>query len=48
MQPLRKEFGMDAADQIPRLVEYGDEMGQKVLNDDTEPIPSFRAIRMPE
>ncbi len=45
---LAESIGMDAADQIPRLVEYGDEMGQKVLNDDTEPIPSFRAVRMPE
>jgi hypothetical protein len=45
---LAESIGMDAADQIPRLVDYGDEMGQKVLNDDTEPIPSFRAVRMPE
>ena len=39
---------MDAADQIPRLLEYGDELGQKLLNGDTEPMPSFHTVRMPE
>jgi predicted acylesterase/phospholipase RssA len=45
---LAENIGMDAADQIPRLIEYGDELGQKVLNDDTEPVPDFRRVRMPE
>jgi hypothetical protein len=36
---------MDAADQMARLVEYGDELGQKMLNDETEGIPDFRRLR---
>ncbi len=42
---LREDIGMDAADQMARLVEYGDEMGQKLLDDETEPIPDFRRVR---
>lgn len=42
---LRENIGMDAADQMARLVQYGDELGQKLLNDETETIPDFRRIR---
>jgi hypothetical protein len=42
---LRENIGMDAADQMARLVEYGDELGQKMLNDETEGIPDFRRLR---
>jgi predicted acylesterase/phospholipase RssA len=44
---LRESIGMDAADQMPRLVAYGDELGQKILDDILEPIPSFRTTRRP-
>lgn len=44
---LRENIGMDAADQMARLIEYGDEMGRKMLNDETETIPDFRRVRMP-
>ncbi|MEJ5200069.1 MAG: patatin-like phospholipase family protein, partial [Anaerolineae bacterium] len=33
---LREDLGMDAADRMDELVAYGDEMGQKVLNDEFE------------
>ena len=42
---LRENIGMDAADQMARLVQYGDELGQNLLNDETETIPDFRRIR---
>lgn len=42
---LRTDIGMDAADQMARLVEYGDELGHKLLHDETETIPDFRRIR---
>ncbi len=41
---LREDLGMDAADQMDRLVAYGDEMGQKLLNDEFETIPDFRRV----
>lgn len=44
---LRENIGMDGADQIPRLVEYGDELGRKMLHDETETTPDFRQVRIP-
>ncbi|MGC8781966.1 MAG: patatin-like phospholipase family protein [Anaerolineae bacterium] len=41
---LREDLGMDAADRMDQLVAYGDEMGQKVLDDEFETIPDFRRI----
>lgn len=41
---LNEDLGMDAADQMDRLVAYGDELGQKMLNDETENIPDFRRV----
>lgn len=40
---LRDNIGMDEADRIPELVTYGDELWQKVLTDQTEAAPDFRA-----
>lgn len=45
---LREDIGMDSADQMARMIEYGDELGQKMLNDETESIPDFRRIRQPD
>jgi len=42
---LRENIGMDAAGKIPELIEYGDELWQKILNDDAEAAPDFRAVR---
>jgi len=42
---LREDIGMDAADQMARLAAYGDELGQKMLSDETESIPDFRRVR---
>ena len=43
---MTEDIGMDAADQIPRLVGYGDELGQKILNDEREVVPPFlRAVQ---
>lgn len=44
---MRENIGMDGADQMPLLIQYGDEMGRKMLNDETETIPDFRRVRMP-
>ena len=44
---MSENIGMDGAAQIPRLVEYGDQLGQKMLVDDTEVPPDFRQVRMP-
>ena len=35
---LREQIKMDDVKKIPELVEYGKELGQKILNDETEPI----------
>lgn len=44
---LRESIGMDGADKIPELITYGDELWQKILNDESETAPEFRAIRPP-
>jgi len=40
MQPIE----MDQPENIPLLAQYGEEMGQKILNDETDPIPVMKAI----
>lgn len=41
---LRENIGMDAADKIPELVQYGDELWRKILNDEAEAAPDFRRV----
>lgn len=41
---LRENIGMDAADKIPELVRYGDELWGKILNDQAEAAPDFRIV----
>lgn len=44
---LLESIGMDGADKIPQLAEYGNTLWNKVLNDETEPIPSVKAAGGP-
>jgi predicted acylesterase/phospholipase RssA len=41
---LRENIGMDGADKIPDLITYGDALWQKMLNDESEAAPDFRAV----
>ncbi len=41
---LRENIGMDAADKIPELERYGDELWEKILNDQVEAAPDFRMV----
>lgn len=41
---LRENIGMDAADKIPELERYGDELWEKILNDQVEATPDFRLV----
>ncbi len=41
---LRENIGMDRADKIQELIGYGDELWKKVLNDESEAAPDFRAV----
>lgn len=40
---LLEAIGMDGAGKIPELSKYGDKMWEKVMNDETEAIPSVKA-----
>ena len=40
MQPIE----MDQPENIPLLAQYGEEMGQKILNDEIDPIPVMKAV----
>lgn len=42
---LRENIGMDAADKIPELEAYGDELWAKMRDDLTEAVPDFRRVR---
>jgi hypothetical protein len=44
---LREPIAMDDASQIPLLAEYGDELGKKILNDETDPALDLRPPKMP-
>lgn len=41
---LRENIGMDAADKIPELERYGDELWEKIVNDQVEAAPDFRMV----
>lgn len=41
---LRENIGMDGAEKIPELEGYGDELWEKILNDQTEGTPDFRMV----
>ncbi|MCX7706545.1 MAG: hypothetical protein N2204_00865, partial [Anaerolineae bacterium] len=41
---LRENIGMDAADKIPELERYGDELWEKIVNDQVEAAPDFRLV----
>jgi len=40
---LSEDIGMDQPEQMPQLLRYGDELGRKLLNDEWETPPDFRA-----
>lgn len=42
---LRENIGMDAADKIPELEAYGDELWAKMQDDITEAAPDFRMVQ---
>ena len=44
---LREPIGMDDASKIPELTAYGDELGQKILNDETDQALRITAQRAP-
>lgn len=44
---LMETIGMDNASQIPLLSQYGDLLWDKILNDQTDPIPSVKAATGP-
>lgn len=44
---MLEPIGMDGADKIPELSKYGDQLWEKMLNDETEPIPSVKAAGGP-
>jgi len=44
---LLESIGMDDAAKIPQLSEYGEAMWKKIDNDETDPIPSFKAAGGP-
>ena len=45
---MTTSIGMDAYEKIPELAVYGDELGRKLLDDETESPPDFRAIPSPQ
>ncbi len=45
---LRESIGMDGADKIPELITYGDELWQKMLDDESEVAPDFQAVQPSE
>jgi hypothetical protein len=44
---LREPIKMDDVDKIPELVEYGQELGQKMLNDEVDTSPEVPMARVP-
>jgi hypothetical protein len=44
---LREPIAMDDVAKIPQLTAYGDELGQKILNDQTDPALDITAQRAP-
>ena len=44
---LREPIAMDDASKIPELTEYGDELGRKILNDETDRALEIKASRAP-
>jgi predicted acylesterase/phospholipase RssA len=44
---LREPIGMDDASKIPELTAYGDELGRKILNDETDPAVEITITRVP-
>jgi hypothetical protein len=44
---MTTEIGMDQPEEMPQLLKYGDELGRKILNDEMEKAPSFRAFPPP-
>ena len=43
--PLREDIAMDAAERIPELITYGDEMWRRIDADEIERPPDFRALK---
>jgi hypothetical protein len=45
--PLASDIGMDQPEQMPQLLEYGKELGRRLLNDEWETPSDFRGARNP-
>ena len=45
---LREPIAMDDASKIPQLTTYGDELGRKTLNDETDRALEITAARVKE
>lgn len=44
---LLEGIGMDEADKVDQLVQYGEKMGQKILNDEMDLPPDFKIAQFP-
>jgi len=44
---LREPIGMDGVDHMEDLIAYGEELGKKILADETDPIPDLSSMQAP-
>ena len=44
---LREPIGMDDVDHMENLIAYGEELGKKILSDETDPIPDLSSMQVP-
>jgi hypothetical protein len=44
---MREDIEMDDPGKIPLLTTYGDELGRKIINDETDAAPDFRRVGIP-
>jgi len=45
---LREPIGMDGVEHMEDLIAYGEELGKKILADETDPVPDFSAALAPQ
>ena len=44
---MREPIGMDGVDHMEDLIAYGEELGKKILADETDPIPDLSTMQAP-
>jgi predicted acylesterase/phospholipase RssA len=44
---MTEDIGMDDPTKMKEMTAYGDELGRKIINDETEAPPDFRRLRLP-